>query len=53
MSTSIDIPCAHCHALNRVPAARIDEAPRCGRCKEALFQGHPLELTTANFDALA
>ena len=52
MSTSIDVPCPHCHALNRVPAARIGEAPRCGRCKEALFQGHPLELTTANFDVL-
>jgi thioredoxin 2 len=52
MSTPIDVPCPHCHALNRVPAARIGEAPRCGRCKEALFQGHPLELTTANFDVL-
>jgi thioredoxin 2 len=52
MTTSVDVPCAHCHALNRVPDARISEGPRCGRCKEALFKGHPLELTTANFDAL-
>jgi thioredoxin 2 len=52
MSTTIDVPCMHCQALNRVPANRINEAPRCGRCKEALFQGHPLELTTPNVVAL-
>ena len=25
----------------------------CGRCKRSLFDGKPLELTTANFDAVA
>jgi len=53
MSTPINIPCPHCGALNRVPGERLAESPRCGRCKQALFAGHPAELTTANFDALA
>ncbi len=53
MSTPLAIPCPHCSALNRVPPERIGEHPTCGRCKQALFGGHPVALTTANFDAVA
>ena len=53
MTAALTIPCAHCNALNRVPAERLAQKPVCGRCKQALFAGHPLELTTANFDAVA
>ncbi|WP_449427774.1 thioredoxin TrxC [Rhodanobacter umsongensis] len=53
MSTPLTIPCPHCGALNRVPAARVGEHPNCGRCRQALFDGHPVELTTANFDTIA
>lgn len=53
MNTALTIPCPHCNALNRVPAERVGEQPTCGRCKQALFDGHPLTLTAANFDALA
>ncbi|MEO8808823.1 MAG: thioredoxin TrxC [Rhodanobacter sp.] len=53
MDTSIAVPCPHCNALNRVPPDRLAEKPNCGRCKQALFAGHPLELTAANFDAVA
>jgi thioredoxin 2 len=28
--------CASCGAVNRIPAARLAESGRCGRCKEAL-----------------
>ncbi|OOG54502.1 thioredoxin TrxC [Rhodanobacter sp. C03] len=52
MSTPLNIPCPHCSALNRVPAERIGEQPTCGRCKLALFDGHPVELTATNFDAI-
>ncbi len=44
------LACPHCGAMNRVPAARLGEAPKCGRCKQALFAGHPVALTTATFD---
>jgi len=53
MSTPLAIPCPHCTALNRVPAERIGEQPSCGRCKQPLFSGHPVELTATNFDAVA
>jgi thioredoxin 2 len=53
MSTPLAIPCPHCSALNRVPAERVGEHPQCGRCKQALFDGHPMDLTATNFDAVA
>ena len=53
MPTPLNVPCPHCNALNRVPAERLAEHPACGRCKQMLFEGTPVELTTANFDALA
>jgi thioredoxin 2 len=33
-----------------VPAARLREKPTCGRCKAALFDGHPVALDTAGFE---
>lgn len=53
MSTALNVPCPHCGTLNRVPAERIGEHPVCGRCRQALFQARPTELTLANFDAIA
>lgn len=47
------VACPHCDALNRVPAERLAHAPRCGRCHQGLFQGQPLALTAARFDAHA
>ena len=49
MSESLHIACPHCHALNRVPPARLGEAPACGRCHRALFDGRPLELGVDHF----
>ncbi len=43
------IVCPHCDTVNRIPAARLGEAPKCGRCRQPLFTGHPLELTEQNF----
>ncbi|WP_430388951.1 thioredoxin TrxC [Dyella sp. 20L07] len=53
MSTALGVPCPHCGALNRVPPERLGEHPVCGRCKQPLFTGKPVELTTGNFDAIA
>lgn len=49
MSEPLHIACPHCHALNRVPPARLGEAPTCGRCNRALFEGHSLELGVDQF----
>ena len=51
--TRIQLPCPHCEATNRLPAERIDDAPSCGKCGQALMQGQVLELTDANFDAVS
>ena len=42
--------CPACAGINRVPAERIDAAPKCGRCGAALFQGRPVEADQAAFD---
>ena len=47
------VPCAHCGALNRVPEGRLTAGPRCGKCKEPLFSGHPVEVDATTFDWLA
>lgn len=44
------LPCPACAAMNRLPPERLDQAPRCGRCHQPLFQGYPLALTTGDFD---
>ncbi|MFO1270698.1 MAG: thioredoxin TrxC [Rubrivivax sp.] len=45
------VKCPHCAATNRLPAARLGEAPVCGRCGQPLLDGSPLALTDADFDA--
>ncbi|WP_031433776.1 thioredoxin TrxC [Methylomarinum vadi] len=46
----IHIVCPHCDTINRVDAERIRHAAKCGKCKQALFTAHPLELNGQNFD---
>ncbi len=43
------IVCPHCNTTNRVPVERLSEA-NCGKCKAALFVGHPVILDDQNFD---
>lgn len=50
MSAALHLVCPHCDAVNRVPAARLAEAPLCGQCRQPLFIAQPLELGAANFD---
>ena len=51
VSDSLHLVCPHCRAVNRVPAAKLGQAPNCGRCHEPLFTAHPVELTAASFAA--
>lgn len=46
------LPCPHCGASNRLPVARIDEAPNCGRCGQVLLAGQPIELDDTHFDSV-
>jgi len=49
MGDSQHIVCPHCNAINRIPLARLNDAPSCGKCHKALFVARPLELTGGNF----
>jgi thioredoxin 2 len=49
-SPTTHVACPHCAATNRVPTARLGDDPVCGRCGQALLDGHPVELSDANFD---
>lgn len=51
MST-VQIACAACLALNRVPADRLGDEPKCGRCHEPLLAGKPVALNEASFDTV-
>jgi len=52
MDEKLHLVCPHCGAQNRLPATRMTESPNCGRCKQALFQGHPVELDETTFDTM-
>ena len=49
MTDSVHIVCPHCQSINRVPTAKMDDHPNCGRCQHPLFTGEPIELTAATF----
>jgi len=50
MSQSRHVVCPHCEAVNRIPLNKLSSHPNCGRCKEPLFTGSPVELTDQTFD---
>lgn len=50
MDDQLHVVCPHCAAVNRLPAARLAEDPRCGKCKRELFTGQPLELDASAFE---
>lgn len=52
----LTLRCSQCRAKNRVPAAKLEEGPKCGRCGAALegrdlFNGRTVMVTDADFDA--
>ncbi len=50
MSDTLHIVCPACASVNRLPASKLEEGPKCGKCKSRLFNGEPVELTNATFD---
>lgn len=52
MTDAIKLACPHCAAMNRVEQARLGDGAKCGKCKQGLFSGKPVDLTAGNYDAL-
>jgi len=50
VSQTKHLVCPHCDAVNRIPDSKLADNPICGRCKESLFTGGPVELTDQTFD---
>jgi thioredoxin 2 len=50
MSEGIQVVCGHCDSVVRLPGERLQDAPRCPKCRFPLFEGKPFDLTAANFD---
>jgi thioredoxin 2 len=49
MSVKKQVVCPHCHSINRVPAERLADHPRCGSCHKPLFEAKPLVLDESSF----
>jgi len=49
VNESFNVLCPACGTTNRVPATRLDQVPKCGKCHRALFDGAPLEVATDDF----
>jgi thioredoxin 2 len=47
------VACPADAALNRVPRAKLDRDPKCGKCRKPLFAGKAVELNAANFESHA
>jgi thioredoxin 2 len=50
MGFSRKVVCPYCQAVNRIPAERLANHPKCGKCKEEIFRARPVELTEADFE---
>lgn len=37
----VHVPCPLCGAINRLPAARTGDRPRCGHCRVPFLEGRP------------
>ena len=49
MSEAMLIPCPHCNGLNRIPAERLGDQPKCGRCKQPVLLSKPFDLTQNDY----
>ena len=50
MSEPVHVVCPQCTTVNRVLRERLGAGAKCGKCKEPLFRGEPIELDGSSFD---
>jgi len=50
-SLIMNLACHACGATNRVPDARLQDHPVCGKCASALMDAKPFDLSDATFPA--
>ncbi len=52
MTQMTHVTCAKCNGKNRIPSDRLGDKPKCGKCKAPVFNGRPIELSSANVAAV-
>jgi len=50
MTDLLHIVCPQCDTINRMPESKLHDLPKCGKCKQSLFNAHPLMLSEINFN---
>jgi len=50
--TTLRLTCPNCNTTNRIPAERLGDNPKCGKCKEPVFQGKAIDLNSDNVSAV-
>ena len=50
MSQALHVVCPHCQTTNRVASDDLGNDPDCGKCHQALFTGHPANLSATEFE---
>ncbi len=48
-SSPVQLVCPHCGVINRVPSNRLGDQPVCGKCREPLLTGKPINANDNNF----
>ena len=48
-SDSILVACSQCHSVVRIPSDRVNEHPKCPKCKGQLLEGRTINLDAASF----
>lgn len=46
----LNLTCAHCSTVNRIPADRLHDQALCGHCKKPVVAFRPTTVTEATFD---
>jgi len=49
---SVITTCPACGAGNRIPRSRLDDRPVCGRCRQPIFSGRPVDLDAGSFQKM-
>ena len=48
--SQLHVVCPHCHTTNRIHGDDLAKNPDCGSCHQALFTGHPVNLSATEFE---
>jgi len=46
---TVNISCPQCNTTNKLPKSRLVDKPKCGKCKQPIFNAKPIELNAGNF----